>query len=520
MANISIKNLEDLNNLSGDNRLLISHESDIGFLTKNVKLSKLDEFLYDVQKERYETFFGGRYSNINHQHQMSSITDLSNQTHTMYEITDLSNQIHVIADIIDFDTHTHQMSSITDLSNQTHTMSEITDLSNQTHTMSEITDLTSQTHAISDITDFDTHRHDVTQIDNISDHTHEFNQINNLTQGVFEQISSLTYLKIRNVGQVDKEKIVSLSDECITLLETLDDEINIDFDEDLTNEEISRHTYVLISNKTENNCLIKFSGEYQFISDKSDTLDIINSKTSVLLEFIEVENLKFFVHRYEIQTITPQTIQTYIIRSPIIVDMDNNTLVDWSVTEYKRSPGDTWTFNNAPTTVTGYTFHGWMCNGQVYNVGDTIKIRSNLNMYAVYSKDKTIKFIDGKTTLKDYIIYDNKTIYLNGTTANDTQTPGQYVDSITYPVIDGINLITTWDKELPDITKITDDIIIQLSKHEIGITPTEFNDIKTCLKNEKEVSGNEIILIKSTDNSSSEVFNTLAISEDKYLTIA
>ena len=48
MANISIKNLEDLNNLSGDNRLLISYESDIGFLTKNVKLSKLDEFLYDV----------------------------------------------------------------------------------------------------------------------------------------------------------------------------------------------------------------------------------------------------------------------------------------------------------------------------------------------------------------------------------------------------------------------------------------------------------------------------------------
>jgi hypothetical protein len=48
MANISIKSLDDAINLSGDNRLLISQESDVGFLTKNLKLSKLDDFLYDI----------------------------------------------------------------------------------------------------------------------------------------------------------------------------------------------------------------------------------------------------------------------------------------------------------------------------------------------------------------------------------------------------------------------------------------------------------------------------------------
>jgi hypothetical protein len=44
-------------------------------------------------------------------------------------------------------------------------------------------------------------------------------------------------------------------------------------------------------------------------------------------------------------------------------------------------------------------------------------------MYAVYNKDKSIQFVDGDTVLKEYVIYNNKTIYLKTTTSNDTQSP-------------------------------------------------------------------------------------------------
>jgi hypothetical protein len=89
---------------------------------------------------------------------------------------------------------------------------------------------------------------------------------------------------------------------------------------------------------------------------------MINVDSRILLEFIEIQKYTFFVHRYDINNIQPQTIQSVIVKSPFIVDMLGETLMDFPITEYKKNENDKWTFNNAPTTLNGYTFHGWKCD--------------------------------------------------------------------------------------------------------------------------------------------------------------
>lgn len=181
-----------------------------------------------------------------------------------------------------------------------------------------------------------------------------------------------------------------------------------------------------------------------------------------------------------------------------------------------------------PESIDEYTFNYWYCRNVKYEVGGTLEIKQDEDLYAVYTKNKYVRFVmrESDQLLRKYRIERNSTIYLESENGEERN---EEVERIEFPTTGSAFKIYHWSStSLPDVESMSEDVytfyctveeIEYKDDTDIDVGDDDGDGKEDTPQKDGEESDFENILLLQTESDTSEEHKRFGIDANTYMTL-